>query len=169
MHTGAQLRVGLRLPEHLACHRCGVPLSECQELEEISNRIAFRPAEIRMRNPVRAIADEQQQRGDGVRNRRACAAQHVMPADIRAFDDQDFAEQRRIRRLDLDEQHAGLWSEMVRLLCIAQLTRVFLGQSGVRPVCDDAHGRIPRLAQELFGQSVGRHPLDAQLGGAEHP
>src|SRR5262245_6867157 len=62
-------RVGLRLPEHFPGHGRGVAFAEREELQEIRDRVAFGPPEVCMRYLPRLVADEQQQRRDGVRDR----------------------------------------------------------------------------------------------------
>ena len=59
------------------------------------------------------------------------------------------AEERRVRRLHFDEQHARVRRQVMRLLRVAQLARVLVGQPRVRPVRDDADRHVRRLAEEL--------------------
>lgn len=75
MYPWAQLGIRFRLPEHFPRHGSGAPFAECQKLQEIRNRVPFGPPEVRVRNLTRLIADEEQERGDGVGDRGACAIQ----------------------------------------------------------------------------------------------
>ena len=49
-------RVGLRLPEHFARDRRGVPLAERQELQQVGDRIPFGPAEVGVRDLAGLVA-----------------------------------------------------------------------------------------------------------------
>ena len=101
-----------------------------------------------MGNLARLIADEEQQRGDGVRNRRARASQHAMPADVRALDDEHFAEERGVRRLDLDKQHTRVREEVMKLLA----SRSLRAYSSATPVSGRLAmmriGHVRRLAEK---------------------
>src|SRR5688572_3527330 len=55
VYSRPAVRVRFRFSEHFAAHRCGVTFAEGQELEQVGNRIAFRPAEIGVRNAERAV------------------------------------------------------------------------------------------------------------------
>jgi len=83
--TRPSQRVRLRLTEHFARDGRGVPFAEGEELQQIRDRVAFGPAEVRVRDLAGLIADVQQERGDRIRDRRTDGAQDVMAADVDAF------------------------------------------------------------------------------------
>src|SRR5262245_30675702 len=86
MNSRPLVRVGLGLAQDLAADRGGVAFAEGEELEEIGDRVALGPSEVRVRNGAGAIAQVQQQSGDRVRNRGARAAEHAETADVHAAD-----------------------------------------------------------------------------------
>ena len=98
-------RIWLGLPQHLARDRRRVALAERQELQQVDDRVAFGPAEVGVRDLAGRVADVQQQAGDRVGDRRARAAQHVMPADVRARDLQRPAELGHVAGPHFEEQH----------------------------------------------------------------
>ena len=67
--------------------------------------IAFGPSEVRVRDDPRRVAQIEQQRRNGVRNRRALAPQNPEALDFRALHAEHLAELRRVSRPDLQEQH----------------------------------------------------------------
>ena len=67
----APQRIRLGLAQHLARDRRRVAFAERQELHQVDERIAFGPAEVRVRDLSRLVADVQQQAGNRVGNRRA--------------------------------------------------------------------------------------------------
>ena len=76
--AGPSEGVGLGLAQHFARDRRRVALAEGQELQQVGDRVAFRPAEVGVRDLAGPVADVQQQRRDRVGNRRAHAAQHAV-------------------------------------------------------------------------------------------
>ena len=82
MYARTAHRIRLRLPEHFARDRCCIPLAERQELQQVGNRVSLGPPEVGMRNLAGEVADEKQQRGDGIWNGGADATKYVVAADI---------------------------------------------------------------------------------------
>ena len=101
--------------QHFAAHGRRVAFAEREELQQIRERIAFGPAEVRVRDAVRPIAQIEQQAGDRVGNGGAAAAQDVVAVHVHAADVQDLRERRRVARLDLQEQHEVARPQVVRL------------------------------------------------------
>src|SRR5262245_27886421 len=84
VNSGPLVRIRFGLAEDLAADWSSVAFAEGEELEEIRDRVAFRPAEVGVRNRAGAIAEIQQQPGDGVGDRRTRASQHAVAADVDA-------------------------------------------------------------------------------------
>ena len=70
--------------------------------------------------------------------------------------------------MHLEEHHASVGRQVMRLARFAQLRRVLLGQPGIGPVGDDAERLARRGVQELPRQVVVLHAVRAQLGGPHH-
>ena len=92
MYPGPLERIGLVLAEDLAGDGSGVAFAECQELQQVDDRIAFGQAEVRVRRLSGFVANVEQERGDGVRDRGADRSQHAVAADLDALDVQMTAE-----------------------------------------------------------------------------
>src|SRR5439155_11118999 len=80
------MRIVFSLPQHFARDRRRVALPERQELQQIRDGVALGPPEVHVRNPSRAIADVEQQRGNRVGNRRALTRQDAVRSDAFALD-----------------------------------------------------------------------------------
>ena len=153
-----QLRIRLRLPEHFAGHGRGVPFAERQKLQQVRDRIAFGPAEVRVRNLARLIADEQQQGGDGVGDRGARAPQHAMPADVGAL---TFETSLNTEASDgctstnSTCSSGGRWCDS----CASRSLRVYSSGSPVSGRFAMMRiGALRRLAKELFGHRSAATP-----------
>ena len=77
-------RVAYRFAQHLAGNGRDIALTEKQEPEQITYGVSFGPAEIRVRQSSRALADFEQNRRDCVRDRWARSSQDVMPTHVDA-------------------------------------------------------------------------------------
>jgi len=73
MDPGTPIRISLGLPQHFARHRRGVPFAERQELQQIHDRVAFGPPEVRVRDLVRQDAKFAIQKRTGAHTRFAVA------------------------------------------------------------------------------------------------
>jgi len=140
VYSGSSVDVRLRLAEHLTCDRRRVTFAERQIPQQIGNRIAFSPSKVGMRNIPGSIANIQEQRGNGVWNRRADASQHAVPIDRGTRDPKHITEVRGVSGLDLDEQDVGVCWKIVRVARLAELVLVLLRQTRIGPIGDDAHG-----------------------------
>ena len=98
-------RIRFRLPQDLAGDRRRISLTEGQELEQVSERIALGPAEVRVRDTARLVPDVKKQRRDRVRYRRADAAKDVMAGDVHAVHEEGTAEFGDVAWTDFEEEH----------------------------------------------------------------
>jgi hypothetical protein len=159
MHSGPAKRISLCLTQDFARHRRRISLSKCQELQQVRDRIAFRPTEVHMRDLAGSIADVKEQRRDRVRNRRALAAQHAITVRVCAAHQKHLAELRRVAALDLEKQHRVVWGQMMRLPRLMQLVVVLFPISRARPVGDDID--LPparRVVYDLWARGSGSTP-----------
>ena len=118
--------IWLGLPEHLARDGRRVALAERQELQQVDDRIAFGPAEVRVRDLAGAIPDEQQQARDRVGDGRAHTPKYVVPGDIRSRDLQRSAEVGHVAGTHFEKQHRLVERKVMRLARLPQLVLVLL-------------------------------------------
>src|SRR5690242_12757078 len=78
--TRATTRVGNSPPQHFMCHRRHIASSEKQKLEQISDRIAFGPLEVAMRDLPRGSLQMNQQGRYRVSDNRTLGAQDSVTA-----------------------------------------------------------------------------------------
>src|SRR4029453_5971442 len=114
--------------------------SERQELQEIRDRIAFRPTEVGVRHLTGPIANVYQQRRDRIWDGGALAAQHAVRPDPRPFHVEEAAELRRVARSDLEKQYRVFLRNVVRVARFVQFELVFLQRSVPGTVGTDPDG-----------------------------
>ncbi len=131
-------RVRLVLAQDFARDRRRVAFAERQELQQVDNRIAFGPPEVGVRDLPGLVADVDEERRDGVGDRRADAAQHAVLADLDAFDVEVPAELGHVSRPHFQEEHLLVGCQVVRIAGLAQLVLVLLGKPGIRSIGDDS-------------------------------
>ena len=66
MHAGPAKGILFSLTQDFARHRGRVPLAERQELQQVRDRVAFRPSEVHVRDSVGPIANVEEERRDRV-------------------------------------------------------------------------------------------------------
>ena len=69
----APLGIRLELAQHLARDRRRIAFAEGEKLQEIGNRIPFRPSEVDVRDVAGLVPDVEQEGGNRIRNRRTLA------------------------------------------------------------------------------------------------
>src|SRR4029453_12971241 len=159
-------RVVLRLTQYFAGYRGRIPFTECQELQEVRNRVALRPSKIYVWDLFGLIADEEQERSDGIGDGRTLTAKHPVTTDIDSFNPQHLAELRRVAGSNFEKQHRIVGRQGVRPDRLPQLVLVLLHEAGVGPVGDDADALALacRGPDEFLRLGVSFAALPPQLG-----
>src|SRR5687767_11040610 len=94
--TRALERVADGLAQDLTGDRRGVTLAQREVLQHVGDRVALRPAEVRVGSLLGRLLDVQEQRRDGVGDGGALAAKHAVPAHLHAAHVEVLAEVRSV-------------------------------------------------------------------------
>jgi hypothetical protein len=110
----------------------------------------------------------EQQRGDGVGDRRAGRLEDAVTADLGAGDVEVVPEVRHVARADLEKENALARRQVVRLRRFAHLVLVRLLAAVARAYRQDADRTVAGALEELSGGRVHIDAVHPQLGRAKH-
>ncbi len=135
--------------------------------EQVHQRIPLGPGEIAVRDFIVGIAEIQQEGRNRVRHRRAFRTQHLVRADLHAFDLHHVRKIRRITHIDFQEQYRRIRGYMIVFALLLFLQGILLFVTRLALVGNNAErAPLSRLVEPVLCDRIDLEAFHPEFGGA---